>query len=125
MTSHVMVRTPWFVWVSLASVSCILAGSYWDISWHMSIGRDSFWTPAHIAIQLGGILAGVAGAALIFGTTFPRDAAMRASSITVWGFRGPFGAFLGAWGAVTMLVSAPFDNWLHNPSGPEVQHLRP
>jgi hypothetical protein len=120
-----MLRIPWFVWVSLASVSCIVAGTYWDISWHMSIGRDSFWTPAHLAIQAGGILAGVAGAVLIFSTTFRRNASLRPVSIGVWGFRGPFGAFLGAWGAATMVVSAPFDNWWHNAYGLDVKILSP
>src|ERR1700743_2162319 len=76
---------------------CVMVGTYWDISWHMSIGRDSFWTPAHLAIQAGGILAGVAGSVLIFGTTLRADAPLRAASIRVWGFRGPFGAFLGVW----------------------------
>ena len=118
-------RIPWFVWVGLASVSCIIAGTYWDISWHMSIGRDSFWTPAHLAIQAGGILAGVAGAVLIFSTTFRREAPLRPVSIRVWGFRGPFGAFLGAWGAATMVVSAPFDNWWHNAYGLDVKILSP
>jgi hypothetical protein len=118
-------KVPWFVWVSLASVSCILFGAYWDISWHMSIGRDSFWTPAHLAIQLGGILAGASGATLILSTTFRREAALRPVSIGVWGFRGPFGAFLGAWGAVTMVVSAPFDNWWHNAYGLDVKILSP
>ena len=116
---------PWFVWTSLASVSCILAGTYWDISWHMSIGRDSFWTPAHIAIQIGGITAGLGGAILVFATTFRKDAPLRASSVGVWGFRGPLGAFLGAWGAATMVVSAPFDNWWHNAYGLDVKILSP
>jgi hypothetical protein len=118
-------RIPWFVWVSLASVSCIVAGTYWDISWHMTIGRDSFWTPAHLLIQAGGILAGGAGAVLVFTTTFRRAAPLRPVSIGVWGFRGPFGAFLGAWGAATMVVSAPFDNWWHNAYGLDVKILSP
>ena len=118
-------RIPWFVWVSLASVSCIVAGTYWDISWHMTIGRDSFWTPAHLLIQAGGILAGGAGAVLVFTTTFRKSAPLRPVSIGVWGFRGPFGAFLGAWGAATMVVSAPFDNWWHNAYGLDVKILSP
>ena len=118
-------RLPWFVWTSLASVSCILAGSYWDISWHMSIGRDSFWTPAHLLIQAGGVLGGAAGAGIVFATTFRRDAPLRAASIGVLGFRGPLGAFLAAWGAATMVVSAPFDNWWHNAYGLDVKILSP
>jgi hypothetical protein len=125
--NHVMSRAhvPWFVWASLASVSLILAGTYWDISWHMSIGRDSFWTPAHIAIQLGGITGGVTGAVLVFGTTFGKSAPLRDASIGVLGFRGPLGAFLAAWGAATMVVSAPFDNWWHNAYGLDVKILSP
>jgi hypothetical protein len=109
----------WFAWTSLASVTCILVGSYWDISWHMTIGRDTFWTPAHLLIQAGGILGGGAGAAMIFFGK-QRDAAIR-----VWGFRGPLGAFLAAWGAATMLVSAPFDNWWHSAYGLDVKILSP
>jgi len=121
----VTARLPWYVWTSLLSVTCILVGSYWDISWHMSIGRDSFGTPAHLAIQMGGIISGVSGAILIFTTTFKANAPLRAASIRVLGFRGPFGAFLGAWGAATMVVSAPFDNWWHNAYGLDVKILSP
>ena len=42
--------------VAFASTS-IIVGGIWDISWHRSIGRDSFWTLAHMAIYLGGIVA--------------------------------------------------------------------
>ncbi len=113
------------MWSAVASVTFILVGAYWDISWHMSIGRDSFWTPAHIAIQLGGITAAIAGSGLIFATTFRRSSRLRAASIRVWGFRGPFGAFLAVWGGATMVVSAPFDNWWHAAYGLDVKILSP
>ncbi len=115
-----MNRIPWYVWTSLASVSCILVGVYWDISWHMSIGRDSFWTPAHLAIQAGGIISGISGTYLILSSTLRRG-----GGISVWGFRGPLGAFLGVWGSATMVVSAPFDNWWHNAYGLDVKILSP
>src|SRR5215831_12436305 len=118
-------RLPWFAWASLASVSLIVIGMYWDISWHMSIGRDTFWTPAHIAIQAGGIIAGLSGALLILTTTLRPGSALRPAAIGVWGFHGPFGAFLGVWGAATMVVSAPFDDWWHNAYGLDVTVLSP
>jgi hypothetical protein len=118
-------RLPWFAWASLASVSLIVIGMYWDISWHMSFGRDSFWTPAHIAIQAGGIIAGVSGAVLILTTTLRPRSELRPASIGVWGFHGPFGAFLGVWGAATMVVSAPFDDWWHSAYGLDVKILSP
>ena len=116
---------PWFVWSGVLSVSSICFGLYWDISWHMTIGRDTFWTPAHLLIQFGGILAAVTCTYLIFSTTFSRDPAVQSSSVKVWGFRGPLGAYLTAWGGVTMVTSAPFDNWWHNSFGLDVEILSP
>jgi hypothetical protein len=118
-------RVPWYVWTSVASVTSILIGGYWDISWHMTIGRDTFWTPAHIAIQLGGIIAGTCGAYLIVGTTLGRLPHVRPASVSVWGFRGPLGAFIAVWGAAAMLISAPFDNWWHDAYGLDVKILSP
>jgi hypothetical protein len=118
-------KIPWFVWSGLVAVSSIAFGLYWDISWHMTIGRDTFWTPAHLAIQFGGILAAFTCCYLIFSTTFGADEALRDTSVRVWGFRGPLGAFLTAWGGVTMVTSAPFDNWWHNSFGLDVQILSP
>src|ERR1700684_3208702 len=94
---------PWYVWSGAIAVTSITFGLYWDISWHMTIGRDTFWTPAHLAIHFGGMLAAVTCIYLIFSTTFTRDPALRAASVQVWGFRGPLGAFFTAWGGVLML----------------------
>jgi hypothetical protein len=115
----------WFVVAGVVAVSSIAFGLYWDISWHQTIGRDTFWTPAHLAIHFGGILAGITCAYLIFSTTFGDSAAARAASVGVWGFHGPLGAFLTAWGGATMLTSAPFDNWWHNSFGLDVEILSP
>lgn len=120
-----VVAVPWFVWTGVIAVSSITFGLYWDISWHQTIGRDTFWTPAHLAIHFGGILAAFTCTYLIFTTTFGNDPAARAASVGVWGFRGPLGAFLTAWGGATMLTSAPFDNWWHNSFGLDVEILSP
>lgn len=87
----------------------------------MSIGRDSFWTPAHVAIQMCGIIAGFSCGYLILSCTFGHDEALRAASVKVWGFRGPLGAFIAAWGGATMLTSAPFDNCWHHGYGLDVK----
>jgi hypothetical protein len=116
---------PWYIWCGLVSVSSIVYGLYWDISWHMSIGRDTFWTPAHLAIQFGGILMCLVSAYLIFSTTLGNDPVAKAASVKVWGFRGPLGAFMACWGGVVMVTSAPFDNWWHNSFGLDVQIVSP
>src|SRR6516225_4776188 len=102
-----------------------MTGIHWDISWHRSIGRDTFWTPAHIDIYFCGVLAGISCAYLILAATFRRESALHKAGVTLWGFRGPLGAFIAAWGGIAMLASAPFDDWWHNAYGLDVKILSP
>jgi hypothetical protein len=118
-------RIPWYLWCAALAVTSAYIGGYWDISWHRSIGRDSFWTPPHLAIYACGVLAASASAYLIFSTSFGRTAAPRAEGVRIWGLKGPLGAFIAAWGGVAMLVSAPFDNWWHNAYGLDVRIISP
>jgi len=116
---------PWYLWCAALAVTSAYIGGYWDISWHRSIGRDSFWTPPHLAIYACGLLAGVSSAYLILATTVGRAAALRRVSVRIWGLAGPVGAFISAWGGVAMLVSAPFDDWWHNAYGLDVRIISP
>jgi hypothetical protein len=116
---------PWYIWCNIIAVACSVVGGLWDISWHETVGRDSFWTPAHLLIQACGILSGLGCGYLILDTTFRKNSPLRAYSVSLWGFRGPLGAFLCAWGAVGMITSAPFDNWWHNAYGLDVKILSP
>ena len=116
---------PWYIWCNVLAVACSAVGGVWDISWHESVGRDTFWTPAHLLIQLCGILAGCGCGYLILSTTFRKNSPVRANSVSMWGFYGPLGAFICAWGAVAMITSAPFDNWWHNAYGLDVKILSP
>jgi hypothetical protein len=116
---------PWYLWCCALAVTSVTIGGQWDVSWHRSIGRDTFWTPAHIAIYLCGVLAGIATGYLIFDTTFRKSSPLRESSVQVLGFTAPLGAFLCAWGGVAMLTSAPFDNWWHNAYGLDVKIISP
>ncbi len=116
---------PWYVWCAAASVTSAAVGAHWDISWHSSIGRDTFWTPAHIAIYMCGVLAGIAFGFLILSTTFLKNAPLADSSVRILGLRGPLGAFIASWGGVAMLTSAPFDNWWHDAYGLDVTIVSP
>ncbi len=119
------VAIPWTIWCAFAGVACGTLGGLWDISWHMSIGRDTFWTPAHIAIQMTGVLVGIACGYTILTTTFGQDEARREASVGILGFRGLVGAFIATWGCIAMLTSAPFDNWWHNAYGLDVKIVSP
>ncbi len=116
---------PWYVAATLVAATSAKVGIIWDISWHRSIGRDTFWTPAHGAIYLGGVLAGLACGWLVLRTSFAGTAEQRAATVGFWGFRGPLGAWVCIWGAFAMITSAPFDNWWHNAYGLDVKVLSP
>ena len=114
-----------YSWITLVAATSAAIGVIWDISWHRSIGRDTFWTPAHLAIYVGGLLAGGSCAWLVLRTTFAGTPEERAAGVGFWGFRGPLGAWLCIWGALAMLTSAPLDNWWHNAYGLDVKVLSP
>jgi hypothetical protein len=114
--------------VLFASTSVVI-GVLWDISWHQSIGRDTFWSPPHMAIYVGGVVAGIACALHVLRTSFGRGHeahAARAATVGFWKyFHGHLGAWLCIWGAIAMLTSAPFDDWWHNAYGLDVKILSP
>lgn len=97
---------PWYLWCASAAVTSAIMGALWDISWHESIGRDTFWTPAHVAIYMCGVLAGIAYGYLILSTTFSAHSKLESSSVRILGLRGPLGAFIASWGGIAMLTSA-------------------
>lgn len=119
-------EAPPFSWhaptVVIAAVG-MMVGVYWDIAWHMSIGRDSFWTPAHLLIQAGGLVAGLTSAYVALRTTFAGTGS--AAAVTFWGFRGPLGGWVCIWGCLAMVTSAPFDDWWHDAYGLDVRIISP
>jgi hypothetical protein len=116
---------PWYLWTGAVAVTSATIGGAWDVSWHRTIGRDTFWTPAHMLIYLCGVLAAIVGMFLVAKSTFGSDAETRASSVKVLGLRAPLGVFLAGWGGVAMMTSAPFDNWWHNAYGLDVKIVSP
>jgi hypothetical protein len=116
---------PWHIPAVLFASTSMVVGVIWDISWHMTIGRDTFWTPAHLAIYVGGVVGGLASGFVVLKTTFAGSAEERARAVRFWGFRGPLGTWVTIWGALAMLTSAPFDDWWHNAYGLDVQILSP
>src|SRR5581483_9201838 len=74
--SHAAARTsrvPWYIWAGALAVTSASIGGQWDVAWHRSIGRDSFWTPAHMAIYACGVIAGIVGLYLVLTATFGRS----------------------------------------------------
>ncbi|MBN9691581.1 MAG: hypothetical protein J0M24_15185 [Verrucomicrobia bacterium] len=111
--------------VLVFAAACITVGIIWDISWHVTIGRDSFWTPAHMAIYLGGTLGGLVAAWITWLATFRHRAEWEDSTVGILGIRSPLGAWVTMWGGAAMLTSAPLDDWWHNAYGLDVKILSP
>jgi hypothetical protein len=116
---------PWYVWFGALAVTSASIGGAWDVAWHRSIGRDTFWTPAHMAIQACGVMAAIICGYLIMVNTFGGSTKLKTASVNVLGFRAPLGAFIAAWGGIAMITSAPFDNWWHAAYGLDVKIVSP
>ena len=116
---------PWYLWMATLAVTCAMTGVHWDISWHRSIGRDTFWTPPHLLIPLCRVLAGITCCYLILATTFGKNPELKPACVRIWGFYGPLGAFIAAWGGIAMITSAPFDDWWHQAYGLDVKIISP
>ena len=88
-----------FYGVLLAATSIVL-GLLWDISWDASIGRDSFWSPPHIAVNFGAMLAWVLAAWKTIKSTMDRQI----PAVGLGPFRTPSGAAFILWGGAAMLA---------------------
>jgi len=118
-------QMPWYIYTALLATTSIITGLIWDISWHLSIGRDGLFSPPHLLIYLGGVLGGIGGGYLMIKTTFFGTLQEKQKGVWFWGFRSPLSALFLVWGALAMLTSAPFDDWWHNAYGLDVKILSP
>ena len=118
-------KLPRAVYVAVAGLACLPIGLLWDISHHSTIGRDTFWTPAHILTQLGGVVPALLFAVMALKTTFHGTQKERDAAVSFWGIQAPLGVWVTIWGAMAMLTSAPFDDWWHNRYGLDVKIASP
>lgn len=117
---------PWPLYAVVLASTCIVVGLIWDVSWHRTVGRDTFWTLAHVLEQAAAVIAGLSCGYLVLKTTFAGTAEEKAGSVRFWRFfYGPLGAWVCIWGTLMMITSAPFDNWWHNAYGLDVKIISP
>ncbi len=117
---------PLYLYATVFSSLCVAVGINWDISWHMTIGRDGLLSPPHLAVYLGAIVSGGFSAFEVFRISFWGSQVEKAASVRFWHwFYGSLGAMFCIFGALAMLTSAPFDDWWHNTYGLDVTILSP
>lgn len=100
-------------------------GLIWDERWHLLVGRDGFFTPAHLVIYSGVALVGLIALAVVLIETiryYRRDPAVNDRSTTrVLGlFHAPLGMTVIGFGMFTLLLAAPLDNYWHELYGIDV-----
>jgi hypothetical protein len=117
-----LARWPWLarireeqaseVALALLAVSAVMgvAGGTWDAAWHVTLLRETFWTPPHLLLYSGTALA--LGAAL-FGAAIPW--------LTGTGdWRRAPGFAVAAAGAAIVIAAAPLDDFWHRTFGRDV-----
>jgi hypothetical protein len=119
-------RLPLRIYAVVLSSLSIVVGLIWDISWHLSIGRDGLFSPPHLMIYLGAVVAGTFAGYDVLKNSFWGTPAAQGRRVRFWGvFHGTLGSLFCIWGALAMLTSAPFDDWWHNTYGLDVTILSP
>ena len=99
--------------LGVLAVFVALAGVYWDVSWHVTIGRETFWVPPHRLIY--------SGTAAFFVSTMCALllARRRAGSFRATGRAGA-GFAVGALGSIIQVSAAPLDGLWHERYGLDV-----
>ncbi|WP_439580967.1 hypothetical protein [Dyadobacter bucti] len=117
---------PVYIYATVFASFCVITGLIWDICWHLSIGRDGLLSPPHLVIYLGAVVSGLFSGYEILRKTFWGNNIEKSFSVKIWGFfYSSLGSLFCVWGALSMLTSAPFDDWWHNTYGLDVTILSP
>jgi hypothetical protein len=109
----------------VATQTLAAVGLAWDIQWHRWLGRDAFLTPPHLIIYTGVVGAGLICILVVLVETeryWRRVPGVdQTSTVSLLGiFHAPLGFFLAGFGALTMALAAPFDNYWHQLYGIDV-----
>jgi len=101
--------------LGLVAMLTALGGIYWDVTWHATIGRDSFWIPPHILVYAGVtllLLSSLGGFAL----TWRHAGQLR----TALANRAGGGFVIAALGPLIQIIAAPLDELWHSLYGLDV-----
>ena len=108
----------------VAGSAVFLLGGYWDVSWHIIVGRDTFWSPPHLVLYAGIIaILAACGAAVAQAAAAARGRGPALPGPLVplpFGLRLPPGILVTLVGAGMSLASAPIDDTWHRLYGLDV-----
>ncbi|HEX2514349.1 MAG TPA: hypothetical protein VH257_06555, partial [Chloroflexota bacterium] len=104
----------------LAGVLLFLLGGFWDVAWHIEVGRDTFWSPPHLLLYAG-VLTILGASVTAFVAAWRRGAA----GTGTWRRLPRASAVIAATGGLLALASAPLDDLWHRLYGLDVTILSP
>lgn len=108
------------LWVLLGANLLAGWGVQWDIQWHITIGRDTFWIPPHVITYAGVAASVLLSFGLLAWTTFCAPRTLPPDLVSVAGVVGTRGAHVAAWGIVLTVLAAPIDDLWHRLFGLDV-----
>ena len=93
--------------VLLLAAAGVVSGLLWDISWDASFGRDSFWAPPHVLMNLSCVLGWCAALGIAARATYRGEPA----AVRLGILRAPIGGGFILWGGLATLASGALDRW--------------
>lgn len=94
-------------------------GQFYDVSWHRSIGRDSFWSLPHL-FMYGGVLGISLTSIWALRSATVRPHAFGGPPVALGALRLPLGFLICVLGTLVTIASAPLDEWWHRTYGKDV-----
>jgi hypothetical protein len=109
------------LWTLLAAHVVTGWGTQWDIQWHLTIGRDSFWIAPHVMTYSGvTAIVLVSFGVLAWTTLRARRGEARPEWVRIFGITGPPGYLVAAGGIALTVLAAPIDDLWHRLFGLDV-----
>src|SRR6266508_5137946 len=99
------------------------AGSTWDVAWHRALGRDTFWSPPHLAMYIGTTLVGISSLVAI--GTASRGRHTQSLQLAIGPLHVERSLALVGFGALTIISAAPLDDLWHRMFGRDVDIWSP
>ena len=114
------------LWTLFAAHAVATWGTQWDIMWHLTIGRDTFWIPPHLMTYSGVFVIVLASFGVLAWTTAIAVGAIGhggpalPDTVRLAGITGTRGYHLAAWGIALTVLAAPIDDLWHRLFGLDV-----
>jgi hypothetical protein len=109
------------LWALLAAKLIGGWGVGWDIRWHLTIGRDSFWIAPHVMTYASVVVAcAISLGVLVAETWRARHGDPSPGTVAIVGLRGTRGFHLAWWGMAIVILAAPVDDLWHRLFGLDV-----